>query len=203
MTLPPVIRIFFAIDLPVPVKESLGKYIGEIKKKSKSRSIRWTKPENLHITLNFLAEVQADHVQNMLNNVRSELSEFNGGLQFQLGSVQLFPNPFLPRVIVLDVTPQVELIVLSSMIARGIAASHYEIETKPYRAHLTLGRIKHSKDINLRFLTDIKPPPLGELTINEVTLFRSEPHPEGSSYTVIEKIDLKHQSSHPASSSRG
>ena len=73
MTLPPVIRVFFAIDLPMSAKEKLGKFIGTLKKKSRTHGIRWAKPVNLHITLQFLAETHTEHVSALLDNVRSRL----------------------------------------------------------------------------------------------------------------------------------
>ena len=156
MTLPPVIRIFFAIDLPESMKERLGNFINTLKKKSKSHAIRWTKPENLHITLQFLAEVQTEHLAALIENVRAEIDEKMTLPTLTMGTLHLFPNPYRPRVIVLDLTPQEELKMLSGLIGHGIKATHYAIETRPFRGHLTLGRIKHTHGVNLAFLSECK-----------------------------------------------
>ena len=190
MTLPHVIRIFFAIDLPEHTKTRLGSYIGTLKKKSRTNGIRWTKPENLHITLQFLAEVQSEHLPTLIQNVRSRLEKATHSTTLTFGSLHLFPNPYRPRVIVLDVVPQEELTVLSGLIGEGIKASHYEVESRPFRAHLTLGRIKQPHGMNLRFLDDNQPIGLEQINVNEVILFRSEPQPEGSQYTVVETLKI-------------
>lgn len=188
MTLPAVIRIFFAIDLPTPTKEAIGRYIGLLKKKSKSNAIRWSRPENLHITLQFLAEVKSEDLPKLLEKVRDKLTVSLKNCPIQFGGLQLFPNPFRPRVIVLEIAPQEELAMLSRLIGEGVTAAAYEIENRPFRAHLTLGRIKQPHGLNLNFISEAELPNIEVVEIAEVVLFRSEPQPEGSQYSVIEKI---------------
>jgi RNA 2',3'-cyclic 3'-phosphodiesterase len=190
MTLPPVIRIFFAIDLPPKAKEKIGSYISVLKKKSKSHAIRWTKPENLHITLQFLAEVKTEHLKKLIENVRAHMADAIKHSAMTVGSVKLFPNPYRPRVIVLEMMPQEALTNLSTLIGHGIKASDYEVESRPFRGHLTLGRIKHAQGVNLSFLSELPIPDVEVIEVNEVLIYRSEPQPEGSKYTVLEKIEL-------------
>lgn len=188
MTLPPVIRIFFGIELPPLAKEKLGTFIGALKKKSKSNSIRWSRPENLHITLQFLAEFHSEHLPLLINQVRTKMATSVKNLTLTCGEIHLFPNPYRPRVIVLDVAPQDHLAKLSELIGLGIQETQYKIETRPFRGHLTLGRIKQPQGINLGFLSEVGKPDLEKIEINEIILFRSEPQPEGSRYTPIERI---------------
>lgn len=186
MTLPAVIRIFFAIDLPPFAKEKIGGFIVALKKKAKSNAIRWSKPDNLHITLQFLAEVRSEHLPRLIDSVRTEMKGIATSKRITFGSLHVFPNPYRPRVIVLDITPQEALAELSAIIGQGITKADYAIENRPFKAHLTLGRIKNPQHIDLSFLS--QPPALivDPLDVQEVVLFRSEPQPEGSTYTVIE-----------------
>jgi len=190
MTLPPVIRIFFAIDLPETHKEEIGLFIGGLKKKSKSHGIRWTKPENLHITLQFLAEAHTENLEALLKNVRKHVEGKIKNVSFHFGELQLFPNPYRPRVIVLTIEPQEHLRQLSSLIGQGIQATQYPLEARPFKAHLTLGRIKYMQGVNLNFLTGETLLSKEGINIFEVVLFRSEPLPEGSHYTILDKIQL-------------
>lgn len=189
MTLPTVIRIFFAIDLPVSMKEELGRFISQLKKKSRSHAIRWSRPENLHVTLQFLAEVKAEHVPQLIEQVKMEIEGQIPAITLQLGKLTLFPSPYRPRVIVLDLMPQEELAMLSGLIGHGIRACEYETESRPFRGHLTLGRIKHTHGVHLEFLNEVEKPSLSA-PVEEVVLFRSQPQPEGSMYTVIERLSL-------------
>lgn len=188
MTLPPVVRVFFAIDLPPAVKQRVDEYLSLLKKEIKSHGIRWSRPENLHITLQFLAEVQSTDLPLMLTQVKAALRGFGEKLTFELGALRVFPDPYRPRVIVLDVTPQAALTHLSEAIGQGIRDSHYQTEDRPFRAHLTLGRIKHPKGLNLGFLSTTPTINLGEIDLHEIVLFRSEPQPDGSRYFPIERF---------------
>lgn len=191
MTLPPVIRIFFAIDLPTSTKENLGSFISLLKKKSKSNAIRWTKAENLHITLHFLAEVKTEHLPTIIDNVRKELQGTHLNSILSIGSLHLFPNPYRPRVIVLDLTPQENLATLSCKIGYGIQSANYEVDSRPFRGHLTLGRIKQPHGVSLNFLSEFTDLFATEkITVNEVILFRSEPQQHGSKYTALERLPL-------------
>jgi 2'-5' RNA ligase len=188
MTLPSVIRVFFAIELPLFAKEKVDQFIGALKKKSKTHSIRWTKLENLHVTLQFIGEAHSADMPRLIENVRARIAGKVTKLTLSIGRLRLFPNSYRPRVIVLDIAPQDELTILSGLIGSGIKMTNYEIEKRPFRGHLTLGRIKQPRNLNLRFLSEFAAPEIEKIDLNEVVLFRSEPQPEGSRYIVVDKI---------------
>lgn len=190
MTLPPVVRVFFAVELPANAKDELTGFIGQLKKRSKANPIRWSRPENLHVTLQFLAEVRSQHIPELIENVKANIAEAVKHTKMKIGGIILFPNPFRPRVIVLDITPQDELAALSALIGQGIVKSSYAIEDRPFRGHLTIGRIKQPQGVDLRFLSEFKAPEIDEIEIGEVVLYRSEPQSEGSQYTVLERIAI-------------
>lgn len=190
MTIPSVVRVFFAIDLPQDVKESIGRYICALKKKSHNQSIRWSRLENLHITLQFLADVNSEHIPTLIESVKARIEGALKRATLSFGELHLFPTSYRPRVIVLDVAPQAELAVISHVIGEGIKAVHYEIDRRPFRAHLTLGRIKNPKSVNLDFLSEVDLPDVGGVDVNEVVLFRSEPQADGSRYTALERLAI-------------
>jgi len=187
MTLPSIIRIFFAIDLPLLAKEELGCFIGMLKTRSKSQAIRWTTQENLHLTLQFLPEVKREDLRMLIDHVRDVIQGV-APHSFVLEALHLFPSPYRPRVIVLSVTPQDDLADLSQLIGQGIQKSGYPLEKRPFRAHLTLGRIKHTQGLDLHFLSACKIPALAPVEVCEATLFQSEPQAFGSRYIVLERI---------------
>jgi 2'-5' RNA ligase len=108
------------------------------------------------------------------------------------GHLHLFPNPFRPRVIVLDILPQDDLTLLSGLIAKGIQTSGYELDSRPFHAHLTLGRIKQPQEVDLSFVTEkSSQPEMNDIDVSEVVLFRSEPQSDGNVYSVLERIVLE------------
>jgi len=190
MILPPVVRVFFAIDLSDSIKSQLATYIDSLRKISKSKQIRWSRTENLHITLQFLAEVQSEHIARMIEHVQTELAAAMPPFKISLRHLHLYPDPHRPRVIVVDIAPQASLARLSELVGHGIKKTGYEIEMRPFRAHMTIGRIKTTQMNALSFLADVVPPSVGEIDIEEVVLFQSESHPNGSHYIPLHRVAL-------------
>lgn len=187
MTLPPVIRIFFAIDLPEDTKTEIAHFIAILKKKSKTHAIRWTKAENLHVTLQFLPAFKTSELPVLVDEVRSKLQGIIKELKFSIKELHLFPSPYRPRVIVLGLSHPFELAALANLIGEEIKSLNYEIDTRPFRGHLTIGRIKHPQELDLHFLSDAHFAIEG-IPLTEVVLFRSEPGIDSSKYTVLEKM---------------
>lgn len=186
-----VSRIFFAIDIPDKTKEDIGQFINFMKKKAKWNGIRWTKTENLHITLQFLAEVQNHHLPELIERVRFEIENRIPISEFEINNIELLPSPFRPRVIVFSIKDQETLEKLSVLVGHGIQSANYAIDNRPFKAHVTLGRIKHIQNPHLEFLEECEMPELDKIPLKEVVLFRSDPQPDGTVYTPLKRIKLK------------
>lgn len=188
MILPPVVRVFFAVAFSADITQKLDQYINGLKLVSRSNKIRWARPENLHITLQFLAEVKSTDLMILLTEVEQQLQAVKFPLRFQLRSLHLFPDPHRPRVLVADVTPQSALAECAALVGKGISQAGYEIDKRAYRAHLSLGRIKTVQTTALSFLQNVEPLRLPEIVAPEIVLFRSVPHPEGSRYIPLARL---------------
>lgn len=186
------LRAFFAIDLTPTIKESVGNIITQLQTTHKHRATRWSKTQNLHITLQFLIAVKPEDVDTLLTNVRAEIEMFST-FELELGDLELFPTKYKPRIISMNVHQQDILANLAKQIGRGILASGYEIERRPFRGHLTLARLNN---INKDFvLPEIQLPAPEGLVVKEVVLYSSEPSKQGSHYIALGKIPLKSVSS--------
>jgi 2'-5' RNA ligase len=191
MILPPVVRVFFAIDLPDNTKEMLAEYIESLKLLSKSSHIRWSRTENLHITLQFLAEVNSEHIDQMIALVEAELLAEIKHFKISLRELHLYPDPYRPRVLVVDIAPQAALASLSAKIGAGIQKAGLEIEARQFRGHMTIGRFKTVQKSAVNFLAKADAPDVGDIEINEVVLFQSVPHSDGSHYIPLRRIPLR------------
>lgn len=190
MMMPPVIRVFFAVDLPAHTRQAVESCLVEMRKKAKTNAIRWSKIENLHITLHFIGQMQSEHVSRLVDNVKNALSGKSKPIILNVGEVSLFPTPYRPRVIVFTLKEQEELAAIAEKVGQGIIQSEYEIEKRPFRGHLTLGRIKQPRGVKFNFLSEVALPEFEPIVVEDIVLFRSEPQPEGSRYTVIDRIQL-------------
>ncbi len=183
-------RIFFAVDLPEKTKTEIGEISAELQKKHKHHAIRWTKPENMHVTLQFQANVNETDIPQLIQNVRAEIQGFES-FELQLEKIELFPTPYRPHVISIKLNPNPVLAMLSSQIGSGVVKTGYEIEKRPFRGHLTLARLPPAK--KLFELDEITFSGLEKVRVQQIILYKSEPGEKGSRYTKLETIELKHK----------
>lgn len=189
------IRAFFSIELPSPIKQLIAdQLIVPMQKKFHDHDITWTKTENLHVTLQFIKEIDIFDVEKLIHNVKIELENTNS-FYLKLGQLELFPNLSKPRVLSLAVSPADTLTHLSKCIGLGIFKTNYPIEMRPYRGHLTLGKIalrRNTNEIKAQTfsIANIPLPDLGIILISNIILLRSEPSSTGSHYTELAKFAL-------------
>ena len=84
--------------------------------------------------------------------------------------------------------PGEPLAALAGAVERGVVAAGFAPETRAFRAHLTLGRMRErGTPPSLAALTV---PPGRLFDVTESVLFASELHPSGSRYTPLERVPL-------------
>ncbi len=179
-----MIRAFFAIDLPEELQKKMYSMIEQLN----IPAVQWTKPHNLHITLQFMKNVQLSDIATLSKNVRHELLSMPP-FELELSHLELFPDVIHPRLISIAFKSDVMLIDIAKRIGQGILATQYPIETRPYRAHLTLGRFKETPSENF-LLTRIKLPEHKKFLVKEIIFYQSHPSHEESFYTPLERIAL-------------
>lgn len=191
------IRTFIAIDLPVEVQQALGQLTEVLSLQIPRGSVRWVKPEQMHLTLVFLGDTTLSKlpaIQTALDDVTARHPAFT----LQLGRVGCFPNCKRPRVIWVGLeegdweTKRLErgrLEIGDSALARlkanldeALRPLGWEPEQRPFRAHLTLGRVKDSQKVrNVSWAADV---PALSFPVASVHLIQSDLRPSGPIYTV-------------------
>ncbi|MDF1930125.1 RNA 2',3'-cyclic phosphodiesterase [Legionella pneumophila] len=182
------IRAFFAISLPPAIQENIRSNLEPLRQMAPVHSIRWTKPMHLHITLQFLQRLETKHIQVLIERVSNELNHIK---QFDLefGVLEWFPSPKNPRLISLSVNPQDRLRDWSRMIGQVVDSLKYPLEKRPFRGHLTVGRVVNFSP-KLQQLLQIKFPIIPPVPINKFYLIESRPDKEGSNYFPLAQFDL-------------
>jgi 2'-5' RNA ligase len=105
----------------------------------------------------------------------------------QLGAVAGFPSPRRPRLIACEIGPAERLSQLAQAVEGAVGQAGCEPETRPFRAHLTLGRISER----------LREPVTAAVTavneswlVEEIVLFRSRLTSSGAIHTPLERIAL-------------
>ncbi|HAU1152463.1 TPA: RNA 2',3'-cyclic phosphodiesterase [Legionella pneumophila] len=182
------IRAFFAISLPPSVQDNVSTNLEPLRQMVPIHSIRWTKPIHLHITLQFLQRLETEHIQVLIERVSSELKRIKQ-FDLELGVLEWFPSPKNPRLISLSVGPQDRLRDLSRMIGQVIDSLNYPVEERPFRGHLTVGRVANFSS-KLHQLLQMKFPLIPPVPIDKFFLIESKPDKEGSNYFLLAQFDL-------------
>lgn len=180
-------RVFFAINLSEDTQQSVVELIHLLQTKHPSHSIRWTKPQNLHITLQFLGSVIRSDIDPLIEKVGARLK---GVTPFEISfdKLELFPTKYRPSVISLRSSPNEPPAELARLIGEGIVETGYEIERRPFRSHLTLARLdRRYKDCSL---DEIILPDFAPFQVNEIVLYESQPTVKGSIYTAVSRFDF-------------
>ncbi len=128
-------RLFVAIDLPEKVKEQVvGLCCG-------LPGARWVNPEQLHLTLRFIGEVDGG----MFRDIRETLDGVQSDpFTLQLDGVGFFPPRGKPRVVWVGLRQSVDLSQLRNRIESRLVALGLEPETRKFAPHITLARLKNT-----------------------------------------------------------
>ncbi|RUR18726.1 RNA 2',3'-cyclic phosphodiesterase [Legionella sp. km535] len=186
-------RSFFAIMMEPPIQDFFSTHFKAIKHCFSNSEIKWSKLEYLHITLQFLSSIRLDCVPHLIEHVQSSLKNTNS-FELELGPLEWFPTSSNPKILSCAVGPVSVLNTLSAIIGHDLTAMNIPIDTRLFRAHMTLGTIRSNQNLtNSIKLSHIKLPPIPPMTVNKVYFVESKPQKEGSHYSLFASINLKPQ----------
>src|SRR4051794_27424374 len=91
-------RLFVALPVAQSVKEELRRLQAELRECLSDGLVRWTRPEQIHLTLRFLGEVETGRVEELTTAVRGAGDRF-APFYLRAERVGVFPHARSPRVI--------------------------------------------------------------------------------------------------------
>src|SRR5205807_2390184 len=100
----------------------------------------WVEPENMHITLRFIGEVDdstAEEIDHALQRIAAE------GFSLELAGLGTFGQGFKARSLWTGVNPSAELSRLQGKIESALVRSGLPPETRKFTPHVTLARLKN------------------------------------------------------------
>lgn len=173
-----MLRLFVALDLPDHVRDALAA-VGRAADPDVWRAVA---PEALHVTLAFLGARPPEDVARIAPVVEAE----SVAPRLALGGVLLLP-PRRARVLTVEIHgPLGEL---QARVAAGLqAAGVYTPEARPFRAHVTLARLRPRARAPREAHVELAPI---AFSAPSVTLYESRLHPRGATYLPRVKAALE------------
>jgi 2'-5' RNA ligase len=180
------IRAFFAAELAPEAREQAAKAI-EALRALLGDEARWVQPEKLHLTLKFLGNVDPERLPKLAQRVAGKLAP-EDAFDVELAGLGAFPSARAARVVWLGVSRgAAPLARLARKTDAAAARLGVRRERRPYRAHLTLGRLRRPARVPLE---RIVPPDPVSFPVSEVVLFESRLSSTGSTYIPLVRLPL-------------
>jgi 2'-5' RNA ligase len=132
-------RLFLAVELEPKLRRLLHDATAPLR--AVAPDAAWVAEDRLHLTLKFLGE-QPDTLVPGLTTAMNEIAERHWPVAMRLRKVGAFPNLRRPRVMWVGVEPAPKLELLQHDVEERCAALGIEVEGKPFRPHLTIGRLR-------------------------------------------------------------
>ena len=183
-------RIFIA--LKINPGESLLRIHSSLKAVLGGERINWTDPSNMHLTLAFLGDT-GDEMIKAVSIMLKQKCTGSGEFSFSLRGSGVFKNYRDPRVIWIGIENNEKLLKLNADISIGLKDAGFTLEDRPFRPHITLGRIKsiRNTDILKSSLEKYQDAFIQEVPVREVILFESILKPSGPEYRPEGKFSLQ------------
>ena len=185
-------RVFLAIELDSETRSALETFQRQLCELLPP--INWVKPQSWHLTVKFLGEVEESQLDPIQRAVEKAVSH-SSSLSLQIEGFGGFPHLRMPRVLWAGVSGQVdELHLLALHVDESLSALGFPLESKPFRAHLTLARIKdRGREVGVALTKlDIQEKVhfFGNLHVERLCLFKSELRPTGAIYQRLWEVPL-------------
>ncbi len=130
-----MIRLFVAIELPEAVKAELASLCNGVP------GAKWVGPENLHLTLRFIGEVDEDaagDIDAALDHIRAPQFEL------VLSGVGQFASRRAPRVLWVGVEKNESLVHLVAKVESALVRCGIAPEGRRFTPHVTLARLRNA-----------------------------------------------------------
>lgn len=178
------IRAFVALDLDPISLRRVARVADRLRMGSGAPSATWTPAAKMHVTLKFMDALPIDGVAPLAAAIRP-LVEGKPAPDACAMRLEAFPAPKHARVVVVALEDAGGAVAkLADKVDRLAQKVGVPREDRPFRPHVTLARLKRPYDAR-RWLRPDLAEGAGACRAEGVTLFRSEPGPDGSLYVPL------------------
>jgi len=177
-------RVFIAIELPDAVRAQVERL--QEKLKESGADVKWVEPQNIHLTLKFIGEVESEKWDTIYAGVTEAMGEQVKFLT-SLAGIGAFPSMRRVQVVWIGVFSGAgESTDLAERIEASLQKRGFEPEKKKFVPHITIGRVRSFKNVNqlVKLMEEI-PFASADFTAEAVKVIQSELTPQGPIYSPL------------------
>ena len=181
-------RLFAGIPVPVSARSEIIPILDDLR--SRNWPVRWVRPEGIHLTLKFFGSVSEETADRLIPALDTAAAGI-GPIPLNCTGLGSFPSGRHAKVIWMGVESPGSLELLQDAVERACVPLGFPVEGRPFRPHVTLGRVKEGGKLPPDPLpnseADVQIPFLAE----HLVLFESRPARDGSVYTARHTFELR------------
>lgn len=179
MSLP---RVFLAVPLPLHIRESICTLQENLR--TRMPDVRWTRPDNLHLTLHFFGETTQETLEKIKVSVLS-VKRCQQPFMVEVKGLGAFPDWHRPRILWLILEPEDAVRKLHGDCQQALHLAGVVTESRPYTPHLTIGRLRQNKTDLTGLPGSVGLLPVGWMQIDSLALFESRLHSNGAEHVPL------------------
>jgi 2'-5' RNA ligase len=180
------VRTFIAAEISSDVRTKARRLISLLAQAP--AKVRWVEPENLHLTLKFLGEVEMLEMPRLCEVVTAAIAELPP-FDLEMQGAGAFPSLERPRTLWLGIGDGEEaMIELHDALDKSLAELGFRPEQRRFKPHLTLGRVRNSEQGVTELAELIREHhefPGGITDVAEVVVFSSEMDRDGPTHEPL------------------
>jgi 2'-5' RNA ligase len=187
------IRTFIAVDTDAAIRKAAQGLIDQLRQSG--ADVRWVEPEKLHLTVKFLGDVKADEIAEVCGAVEKAVADVTP-FPLELRGAGAFPNVHRPQTIWLGAGEGDDRMAeVAERIDTVLEPFRFRRETRRYRTHLTLGRLRREgggaglAELG-RLLEQLADYEAGRMPVEELVVFSSELTRSGPIYEAMGRAAL-------------
>lgn len=174
------IRLFIGTSPGQRLLDEFSRTIATLKSYPWTHHVRWVDPGNMHMTLKFLGNTDAQIVEELIADLHNQL-KFEP-VVYGLGRIELFPSARQPSVIAAMVTENNGLNDLVVKLEEITRHHGFPVEGRRFRGHFTLARC--GKDFPGNAYFEVSMMDQSE-RLTSISLYRSDTLSSGAVYTPL------------------
>jgi 2'-5' RNA ligase len=186
------IRSFLAVRINIDVVQALAEVQKRLRDFCDDSQIRvaWVPPPNMHVTIRFLGQVTEPMVYAIQDMVKPTLSR-HPEIDLGVAGLGVFPDLETPRIIWAGLTDGADQMAsLYGAVSDRLVDAGFNLEDRPFKAHVTIGRIKSGDPVALGPCLEELGAPWGTTRVRNLYCYRSDLKSKGAEHHAVWRLPL-------------